>query len=283
MKRMISLAMAILSVIALAVPAFAIAVKSPTQGGVPDIQLASPYFLDENGDPVGEPGCEVILDITPYQDKDDVGIAGTVIQESLETAYDSYKDDFHADARAMLSAADPGGNWNSKYPGWELRVVNIFDITLRCKQDAHDYGDYEGLVEYHGDHWIKLQLTDADASNFVALMHYYDADHNYSTPDAHWELIPTTQQGDEISFSLKCSNLSPFAIVVKTRDSGGGDDDDSGGGGGRGTHGGSGNEPTSPQTGEPDNSGYWLPCVIFLAAVGVKMIYCGKKEKRYAR
>lgn len=274
MKKMLALMMGLLLTMLLTVSAFAIAVKSPTQSGEPEIELTSSDFLDEDGNPVvqeGEyDGCEVRLDITPYQEKDKVGIVGTVIQESLERAYDSYKNDFKTSARDMLNAADPAGNWSTRYPGWELRVVNIFDITLRCAKDIHNYEQYGTLLEVHHDHQVSMKLEDADASNFVALMHYYDADHDYNTTgDAHWELIPTTQQGNEIFFKVKCSNLSPFAIVVKSRTGGGG--------------GGETGEPTSPQTGEVSNIGYWLSCGTFLAAVGVTTLYRMKKEKRYAR
>ena len=162
-----------------------------------------------------------------------------------------------------MKAADPAGNWGSKYPGYELQVVNIFDITLLCEKNVHN-DDYGVLISAHGDHHVSMELSDADASNFVALMHYKDENHDYSSKgDAHWELIPTTQEGNEIFFSIKCSNLSPFALVVKTRTNGG--------------------ERTSPQTGEMELAGYWVSCGIFLAAIGVTTLYRVKKEKRYAR
>lgn len=260
MKKMLALMMALLLTMLLTVSAFAIPVKSPSQGGVPNVTIVSNGFVDANGNPV-EGGCVPVLKKTPYQEKDKVGIAGTVIQESLERAYDSYKNDFGTDARAMLNAANSTGNWYTKYPGWDLRVVNIFDITILCRDIVEHNGDYGVLISAHGDHYVSMKLSDEDASNFVALMHY-------KMGAAKWELIPTTQQGNEISFKVKCSNLSPFAIVVKSRT----------GGGGSGT-----GEPTSPQTGEVSNIGYWLSCGTFLAAVGVTTLYRMKKEKRYAR
>lgn len=264
MKKMLALMMGLLLTMLLTVSAFAIAVKSPTQSGKPDIEVVSGVFLDENGQAVD--GCEAILTITPYQDKDKA-ING-VITKSLELAYDSYKNEFGTSARDMLNAADPTGNWYTKYPGWDLRVVNIFDITLLCEENEHN-GDYGVLISAHGDHQVSMKLSDEDASNFVALMHYKDENHDYSSKgDAHWELIPTTQQGNEIFFKVKCSNLSPFAIVVKSRTGGGGSET---------------GEPTSPQTGEVSNIGYWLSCGTFLAAVGVTTLYRMKKEKRYAR
>lgn len=282
MRKLLTVLLAALLCVGLAVSAFAIAVKSPSQGGVPDIEMVSSDFLDENGNPVGA-GCEAELRITPYQEKDVTD--SEIIKKSLETAYDSYKNDFGTDARAMLKAADPAGNWGNKYPGYELKVVNIFDITVLCKKNVHNDG-YGVLYEYHGDHHVSMELSDADASNFVALMHYRDVNHDYdSTGDAKWELVETTQNGNEISFSVQCSNLSPFAIIVKTRDGGSG----IGGGiigginGGNGNGNGSGQQRTSPQTGELDNSGYWVSCGIFFAVVGVTALYRGKKEKRYAR
>lgn len=265
MKRTFALILILMLTALLVVPTFAIPVKSPTQSGKPVIEVVSGDFLDENGQAVD--GCEAELTITPYQDKDKA--INRVITESLELAYDSYKNEFGTSARDMLNAADPTGNWYTKYPGWDLRVVNIFDITLLCEQNVHNYGNYYTLTQFHGNHKVSLKLSDTDASNFVALMHYYDADHDYNTTgDAHWELIPTTQQGNEIFFKVKCSNLSPFAIVVKSRTGGGGSET---------------GEPTSPQTGEVSNIGYWLSCGTFLAAVGVTTLYRMKKEKRYAR
>lgn len=271
MRKLLTVLLAALLCVSLVVSAFAIAVKSPSQGGVPDIEMVSSDFLDANGNPVGD-GCEAVLKITPYQDKD---VAySTIIKQSLETAYDSYKNDFGTDARTMLKAADPAGNWGSKYPGYELQVVNIFDITLLCEKNVHN-DDYGVLISAHGDHHVSMELSDADASNFVALMHYKDENHDYSSKgDAHWELIPTTQEGNEIFFSIKCSNLSPFALVVKTRTSGG-----INGGNGNG----SGQQRLSPQTGEMEMAGYWVSCGIFLAAIGVTTLYRVKKEKRYAR
>lgn len=268
MKKLLALMMGLLLTMLLTVSAFAIPVKSPSQGGVPDVAIVSDGFVDTNGKPVGG-DCVPVLKKTPYQEKDKVGIAGTVIQKSLETAYDSYKDDFGTDARAMLNKADSTGKWYTKYPGWDLRVVNIFDITILCRDIVEHNDNYGVKSQDHGDHYVSMKLSDEDASNFVALMHYYDADHDYNTTgDAHWELIPTTQQGNEISFKVKCSNLSPFAIVVKSRTGGGGSET---------------GEPTSPQTGEVSNIGYWLSCGTFLAAVGVTTLYRMKKEKRYAR
>lgn len=275
MKKLLTVLLAALLCVSLVVSAFAIAVKSPSQGGVPDVAIVSDGFVDANGNPVGG-DCEPVLKITPYQEKD---VAySPIIKQSLETAYDSYKDDFGTDARAMLKAADPAGNWETKYPGWELQVVNIFDITILCR-DVEAHNDNYGVkFEHHGDHYVSMELSDADASNFVALMHYKDENHDYSSKgDAHWELIPTTQEGNEIFFSIKCSNLSPFALVVKTRDGG------SGIGGGINGGDGSGQQRTSPQTGELDNTGYWVSCGLFLAAAGVTALYRSKKEKHYAR
>lgn len=260
MKKLLALMMGLLLTMLLTVSAFAIPVKSPSQGGVPDVTIVSNGFVDANGDPVGG-GCVPVLKKTPYQDKDKVGIAGTVIQQSLETAYNSYKNGFGTDARAMLNAANSTGNWYTKYPGWDLRVVNIFDITLLCGDDNHNNGQYGTLPAFHPGHQVSMKLEDEDASNFVALMHY-------KTGDAQWELISTTQQDNKIFFEVKCSNLSPFAIVVKSRTGGGGSET---------------GEPTSPQTGEVSNIGYWLSCGTFLAAVGVTTLYRMKKEKRYAR
>lgn len=276
MKRVLALIMAVCMLATLTASAFAFPVKSPTQGGLPTITVSD--FLDENGNPIPREGeykdCWVRLDITPYQDKDKSGVAGTVIQESLERAYDSYKNDFKTSARDMLNAAEPTGYWYIRYPGWDLRVVNIFDITLQCGADVHKYKSYDELLVIHGDHYVSMTLSDSDASNFIALMHYMDVDHDYlTTEDAYWELVPTTQKGNEIFFKVKCDHLSPFAIVVKTRTSGGG-----GGGGGSTT-----DEPTSPQTGEMGNGAYWMSCATFAVAVGVTALYRQKKEKRYAR
>ena len=269
MKRTFALILILMLTALLVVPTFAIPVKSPTQGGVPDVAIVYDGFVDANGNPVGG-GCVPVLKKTPYQEKD---VAySPIIKQSLETAYDSYKDDFGTDARAMLKAADPAGNWETKYPGWELQVVNIFDITILCRDiEAHN-DNYGVKFEHHGDHYVSMELSDEDASNFVALMHYKDENHDYSSKgDAHWEPIPTTQQGNEIFFKVKCSNLSPFAIVVKSR---------TGGGGGGGSETG---EPTSPQTGEIGNSGYWMSCGMFFAVAGMTALYRQKKEKRYAR
>ncbi len=301
MKKVFALILAVLLTAVLAVPAFAIAVVSPTQAGAPDVRPASPYFFDMSGiriAPVDEyDGCTVRLEVTAYQDKDDA--KDEVIQRSLNYAFNSYTEEFDSDARRMLLAADPNGDWETKYPGEELYVVNIFDITLLCTKHE-DYGE---LLEYHGDHRVKMELNDRDASNFVALLHYRDPDHEYdSSTDGVWELIETTRNGNEIDFGIQCSNLSPFAIVAKSgteanrgrgigriigagissgilgRGSNG--DGCSDGGSDGGTDSG---EPTSPQTGEMDNGGYWVSCGIFFAAAGVTAIYRGKKEKRYVR
>ena len=80
MRKLLTVLLAVLLCVSLVVSAFAIAVKSPSQGGVPDIEMVSSDFLDANGNHVGD-GCEAVLKITPYQDKD---VAySTIIKQSL--------------------------------------------------------------------------------------------------------------------------------------------------------------------------------------------------------
>lgn len=292
MKKMLALLLALLLTTGLTVSAFAAGnfTKSPTVQPLPMKPGTLPQVVDDNGDPVtgnedtitvvpetdgsngkykiegdSKDGCKVTLWVTSYGDKarldgKDVGVNPDYVTVDAEDRIEA--------ARADIDSFDSNFSgwrqiWGEKAPqlaaqakNRQLAVVSVFDVSIWCDKHTHAELSNGGI---HHIHNISLELDENQLKDFVSLMHF--------NKDYAWEYVPSVvdKAARTISFSVDCENLSPFAIVAYSE-----------GGGETG-------EPTSPQTGEVSNIGYWLSCGTFLAAVGVTTLYRMKKEKRYAR
>ena len=143
-------------------------------------------------------------------------------------------------------------------------MVAVFDVSIWCNKHTHKELSDDKV---HHIHEVSLKIDKEQVGNFGALMHF---NKNYK-----WEYIPCVMEYENsiITFQIDCENLSPFAIAAYSE---GGSHHGDGGGGETG-------EPTSPQTGEIGNGGYWMSCGMFFAVAGVTALYRQKKEKRYAR
>ena len=316
MKRMLALMMALLLTAALAVPAMAANnfTKSPTVQPLPivvDPQIP-PQVVDAGGKPVviignedkpiavvpetdGSDGkyeitgdslvdpttgkkCQVTMWVTSYGDKarlldidEDTNPDTSVIAKAEVDA----KDRIEA-ARADIDTFDSNFTewkeiWEEDAPqlaaqaqNRQLAVVAVFDVSIWC--DTHTHAELSNDVIHH-IHWISLKIDKEQVGNFGALMHY---NKNYE-----WKYVPSIidYENSIITFQIDCADLSPFAIAAYSE---GGSHHGDGGGSETG-------EPTSPQTGEIGNGGYWMSCGMFFAVAGVTALYRQKKEKRYAR
>ena len=305
MKRMLALMMALLLAAALAVPAMAANnfTKSPTVQPLPIVTdpTKPPQVVDQNGDPVtgneNEPiavvpetdgsdgkyeitgdskdGCNVTMWITSYGDKARLLNIDEAANPNMSVIA---KDEVDAKDRIEAARADID-SFDSDFSKWkniwrnaapelfqqaqnrQLAVVAVFDVSIWCDKHTHE----QLSKDIHHIHWISLKIDKEQVGNFGALMHF--------NKDYEWEYIPSTfdYENSIITFQIECENLSPFAIAAYSE------------GGSHHGDGGETGEPTSPQTGEVSNIGYWLSCGTFLAAVGVTTLYRMKKEKRYAR
>lgn len=308
MKRMLALLLVLLLTAGLTVSAFAAGnfTMSPTVQKLPIVTdpTKPPQVVDAKGNQVigneNEPitvvpktdgrdgkyeitgdskdGCNVTMWVTSYGDKarlfdidKDTNPDTSVIAKAKVDA----KDRIEA-ARADIDTFDSNFTkwkeiWEEKAPllaeqaqNRQLAVVAVFDVSIWC--DTHTHAELSNDVIHH-IHWISLKIDKEQVGNFGALMHF--------NKDYKWEYIPCVMDyaNSIITFSIDCANLSPFAIAAYSE---GGSHHGDGGGSETG-------EPTSPQTGEIGNSGYWMSCGMFFAIAGVTALYRQKKEKRYAR
>lgn len=305
MKKLLALMMALLLATALAVPTMAANnfTKSPTVQPLPIVvdPTKPPQVVDQNGNPVtgnegpitvvpetdgrdgkyeitgdSKDGCNVTMWVTSYGDKarllnidEDTNPDTSVIAKAEVDA----KDRIEA-ARADIDTFDSNFTewkeiWKEDAPqlaaqaqNRQLAVVAVFDVSIWC--DTHTHAELSNDVIHH-IHWISLKIDKEQVGNFGALMHF---NKNYK-----WEYIPCVMDYENsiITFQIDCANLSPFAIAAYSE------------GGSHHGDGGETGEPTSPQTGEIGNSGYWMSCGMFFAVAGMTALYRQKKEKRYAR
>lgn len=299
MKRLLALIMAVLMAALLCVCAAA-TVPSPTAEEVIPVDIPSnPTVVGEDGKPVigqegvlvevaptenyGEfkitgdslDGCKVYFWVTPYEEINGRPIA---IVSRLDGKDEGLNPNYeNVDAEDRLKVANGLVNdlektnfsdWKSKWPASvrastsnrDIFRVAVFDITIWCDKN-HSIVDQHSCI-----HKVSLELGSDQLATFVAMMHF--------NKDYEWEYVEGVEvdkKNGTISFDVNCDNLSPFAIVSSKSS-------------GSGYHGGSETgEPTSPQTGEIGNSGYWMSCGTFFAVAGVTALYRQKKEKRYAR
>ena len=306
MKRMLTLLLALLLTAGLTVSAFAAGnfTKSPTVQPLPMKPGTLPQVVDDKGNPVtgneNKPievipvtdesdgkykitgdsinGCNVTMWVTPYGEKSRLVTLdeGKNPDQSVIAKQEVDAKDRLEVARADIDQFDSNftewkGIWKKdahevleKTKNRDVTVVSVFDVTIWC--DTHTHEQLSDNVHHH-IHNISLKLDENQLKNFVSLMHF---NKNYV-----WEYVPSVvdEAASTISFSVDCANLSPFAIVAYSEGGSHG-----GGGGGSET-----GEPTSPQTGEIGNGGYWMSCGMFFAVAGVTALYRQKKEKRYAR
>ena len=295
MKRVLASMMALLLAAVLAVPAMAANnfTKSPTVQPLPVVidPEMPPKVSDDKGNTFevvpetnesdgkyeikgdSKDGCKVTLWVTSYGDKARLDGKDEGVNPNNVTV--DAKDRIEA-ARADIDSFDSNFSgwrhiWEKKAPqlaaqaqNRQLTVVAVFDVSIWCNKHSHEQLSND---EDHHIHEISLKIDKEQVGNFGALMHF--------NKDYKWEYIPCVMDyaNSIITFSIDCANLSPFAIAAYSE---GGSHHGDGGGSETG-------EPTSPQTGEMGNSGYWMSCGTFFAVAGVTALYRQKKEKRYAR
>ena len=176
MKRILTLALATLLTISLAIVASAGAfVASPSGTRAPVLES----YYNHSG------ACRAKLEICSYADRENLSEADCA---ALEAAYASI---VATDDLGELSPELDALARNSFIKSENLAVSELFDIS-------HDEG------ETHGEHStfvIKLRInTDG---NFFSMIHY--------TADG-WEVIGGSEEGGVVTF--EADDLSPFAIVV---------------------------------------------------------------------
>ena len=143
----------------------------------------------------GSEDCTAELIITPYNERNKLPAElKTLIEKAYgEIASSDDLTDLNKDLKDLAAA--------QKIAGANLKVSDLFDIR------------YEGCTNHNEDHSFTIVLRADTLRRFVGLLHM---NHN-----GEWELIDNAKvinNGEELQFTV--SDLSPFAIVVDTSESG---------------------------------------------------------------
>ncbi len=143
----------------------------------------------------GSEDCTADLIITPYNERNKLPAElKTLIEKAYgEIASSDDLTDLNKDLKDLAAV--------QKIAGANLKVSDLFDIR------------YEGCTNHNEDHSFTIVLSADTLRRFVGLLHM---NHN-----GEWELIDNAKvinNGEELQFTV--TDLSPFAIVVDTSESG---------------------------------------------------------------
>lgn len=143
----------------------------------------------------GSEDCTAELVITPYNERNKLPAElKTLIEKAYgEIASSDDLTDLNKDLKDLAAA--------QKIAGANLKVSDLFDLR------------YEGCTNHNEDHSFTIVLRADTLRRFVGLLHM---NHN-----GEWELIDNAKvinNGEELQFTV--TDLSPFAIVVDTSESG---------------------------------------------------------------
>lgn len=143
----------------------------------------------------GSEDCTGELIITPYNERNKLPAElKTLIEKAYgEIASSNDLTDLNKDLKDLAAA--------QKIAGANLKVSDLFDIR------------YEGCTNHNENHSFTIVLRADTLRRFVGLLHM---NHN-----GEWELIDNAKvinNGEELQFTV--TDLSPFAIVVDTSESG---------------------------------------------------------------
>lgn len=185
MKKMMAICLMVVMVLSLSVNVLAAPGRfdtSPSGNPAPTVES----FVPSNKD------CVAQLAVVPFGDRNN-------LPDDLRTLLDkAYNDIANSDDLTKLNADLAKTAADKNIAGTDLGVSDLFDL--------HE----TGCESHHDDHHGFTITLDADTlSRFVGLLHM--------NKDGVWELVKDAEIVDGTLLKFSVDSLSPFAIVVNTR------------------------------------------------------------------